>query len=132
MDGSYFKRHKGRHLRKYFKEYCENTTIHGFRYLAEKRSIVEKIFWIILILSSIGVCSYLINRIYEKYRTSPVIVSFATKESPIFTIPFPAVTICPVTKASSLMINFTEVYYKKVDNETVDPIEYVTKELLSF
>lgn len=47
---------------------------------------------------------------------SPVIVSFATKESPIYTIPFPAVTICPMVKADKEIFNFTNAVHRKWDN----------------
>lgn len=70
-------------------------------------------------------CCYLINRIYKKYDQSPVIVSFSTKESPIFTIPFPAVTVCLMSKSVRTKLNYTKVIHMKEDNETVTPEEYV-------
>ncbi|VEN35733.1 unnamed protein product, partial [Callosobruchus maculatus] len=77
--------------KRYLKEYCQNTTIHGFKYLAEKRSLCERYLWLLLISLSIATCGFLISRIYYKFITSPVIVSFATKESPLSEVPFPAV-----------------------------------------
>ena len=35
---------------------------------------------------------------YFKWKESPIILSFAEKSTPVWEIPFPAVTICPVTK----------------------------------
>ncbi|CAH2014693.1 unnamed protein product [Acanthoscelides obtectus] len=96
----------------YFREYCESTTIHGFKYLSEKRSICERILWLLLISLSISACGFLISRIYNRFITSPVIVSFATKESPLYTIPFPAVTICPMTKAKKSVYDFTRGVYR--------------------
>ncbi|CAH2008358.1 unnamed protein product [Acanthoscelides obtectus] len=96
----------------YFREYCESTTIHGFKYLSEKRSICERILWVLLISLSISACGFLISRIYNRFITSPVIVSFATKESPLYSIPFPAVTICPMTKVKKSVYNFTRVIYR--------------------
>lgn len=52
----------------------------------------------------------MIVKIYEKWQFSPVIVSFAEKSTPVWQIPFPAVTICPETKALSKHINFTTAY----------------------
>lgn len=54
---------------------------------------------------------------------SPVIVTFATKESPIYTIPFPAVTICPMAKANKDVFNFTQAIYKKRANLTLSEEE---------
>ncbi|CAH1100672.1 unnamed protein product [Psylliodes chrysocephalus] len=96
----------------YFKEYCNSTSIHGFRYFAESRSLCERLLWLILVLFSLSACVYLIVQTYVKFQESPVIVSFATTNTPIYTIPFPAVTICPLSKARSFLFNFTEVRAK--------------------
>lgn len=52
----------------------------------------------------------MIHKIYEKWQDSPVIVSFAEKSTPVWQIPFPAVTICPETKAMMKYVNFTKGY----------------------
>lgn len=48
---------------------------------------------------------------YVKWQHSPVIVSFAKSPTPIGNIPFPAITICPETKAKQTLFNFTQFYY---------------------
>uniref|UniRef100_T1GJ31 Uncharacterized protein n=1 Tax=Megaselia scalaris TaxID=36166 RepID=T1GJ31_MEGSC len=48
--------------------------------------------------------------IWEKWKNNPVIVSFAEKSTPVWQIPFPAVTVCPETKARQTVFNFTKVY----------------------
>lgn len=75
-----------------------------------------RIWWIATFLLSVYGCSRLIQNIYRKWDQTPVIVSFAEKSTPVWQIPFPAVTICPETKALSRYINFTEVYSQM--NET--------------
>ncbi|XP_065161255.1 pickpocket protein 28-like [Atheta coriaria] len=100
----------------YFTEYCDATSIHGFRYLGEqKRSCLEKLWWFVTIFVSVCICTYLIVQTYHKWDRSPVIVSFATKQTPIWQIPFPAVTICPETKSRQSVFNFTESYLKDFD-----------------
>nr|XP_023024959.1 pickpocket protein 28-like isoform X1 [Leptinotarsa decemlineata] len=106
-------------IHQYFKEYCDNTSIHGFHYLAEKRTVCEKILWLVLITTALASCGYLISQIYSKFNQSPVIVSFATKESPIYSIPFPAVTFCPMSKARKQLFNFTDVIYKMRDKKNL-------------
>ena len=39
-----------------------------------------------------------------------MIVSFAEKSTPVWKIPFPAITICPETKAKTSFANFTVNY----------------------
>ncbi|KAF5291424.1 hypothetical protein FQR65_LT01735 [Abscondita terminalis] len=99
-------------LRCYFMEYCNNTSIHGFKYLGERRSSVEKIWWAIVLTFSLYYCVTFIKEAYCKWERSPVIVSFATSETPIWNVPFPAVTICPRTKAIKTKFNFTEMALK--------------------
>lgn len=56
------------------------------------------------------VCGKLIVDIYLKWEQIPVIVSFAEKSTPIWKIDFPAVTICPETKAKQTVLNYTNIY----------------------
>lgn len=59
-----------------------------------------------------------------QWNEAPVIVSFAEKATPIWAIPFPAVTICPETKFYSKKLNFTHAYRMmrdgKKDNLTAE------------
>ncbi|KAF2903803.1 hypothetical protein ILUMI_02380, partial [Ignelater luminosus] len=107
-------------LRLYFMEYCNNTSIHGFKYLGERRSPAEKIFWAIVLTISLYYCTFNIVEIYQKWKRSPVIVSFATKETPIWDVPFPAITICPRTKAIKTKFNFTEMVLLNDENFSND------------
>lgn len=82
-----------------------------------------RIFWIIVIVLSFVVCFYFIIKIYGKFEENPFIVSLDTKVSSIYSIPFPAVTICPMTKALPTKVNFTNLIHKLWDNETLNEDE---------
>lgn len=69
---------------------------------------------IVFFFSVLG-CGKLIINVWNKWDQSPVIVSFAEKSTPIWEIPFPAVTICPETKAKQSVFNFTEAYHNMLD-----------------
>lgn len=82
------------------------------KYLGERRRHwIERAFWIIAFFVSLFGCAVLILNIYEKWQLSPVIVSFAEKSTPVWQIPFPAVTICPETKAMAEHVKFTRAYH---------------------
>ncbi|XP_073811880.1 pickpocket protein 28-like [Musca autumnalis] len=85
-------------LKEIYEEFCSNTSIHGFQYFGQRRPRKEIGFWIIIFIISIYFCSSIIAKIYSKWCETPVIVSFSEKSTPIWSIPFPAVTICPETK----------------------------------
>lgn len=53
-----------------------------------------------------------------KWKQNPVIVTFAETLTPVWTIPFPAVTICPETKALKTHIDITKGYRAVVSNYT--------------
>ncbi|KAF5291552.1 hypothetical protein FQR65_LT01865 [Abscondita terminalis] len=98
----------------YVTQYCNTATIHGFKYIGEKgRFFVERLFWICTIIAICLMCTYLVNQRYYKWNTSPVIVSYETKETPIYKIPFPAVTVCSAIKIDPDYFNFTKSFFKK-------------------
>ena len=61
-------------------------------------------------------CSFLIIQVYDKWQINPVIVSVNEKSTPIWTIPFPAVTICPEIKFKRSLYNLSSVRYYDSNN----------------
>uniref|UniRef100_A0A1B0DLX3 Uncharacterized protein n=1 Tax=Phlebotomus papatasi TaxID=29031 RepID=A0A1B0DLX3_PHLPP len=102
----------------FFSDYCNNSTIHGVRYLGEKRRPwTERVWWIVVFIFSISACSLLIWSSWKKWDDTPVIVTFADKSTFVWQIPFPAVTICPETKVKTEYLNFTKVFKKIFKDE---------------
>lgn len=62
---------------------------------------------------------YLVVKTFEKWRNSPVLVSFATRQTPVYDIPFPAVTICPEIKSDKARFNYTDLLLKRTKNVTL-------------
>uniref|UniRef100_A0A1I8NR71 Uncharacterized protein n=1 Tax=Stomoxys calcitrans TaxID=35570 RepID=A0A1I8NR71_STOCA len=85
-------------LKEIYLEFCFNTSIHGFQYFGQHRPWKEIIFWIAVFVASIYFCGYMIVQLYVKGSETPVIVTLSEKPTPIWNIPFPAVTICPESK----------------------------------
>ncbi|KAF5300624.1 hypothetical protein FQA39_LY11085 [Lamprigera yunnana] len=105
-------------IKYYFFQYCGSTSIHGIQYLGERgRYLIERLLWLLTIVTVTTLCLILIIKMYNKWITSPVIVSFGTTESSIATIPFPSITICPEVKTIPEMYNYTNVFIKKVLNK---------------
>ena len=96
---------------KTFSDYASRTSIHGIQYLGDGEGHwFEKVFWMIVFVISFSGCSYLIKETYDKWLTSPVIVSFEERSTPVWKIPFPAVTICSETKAQSDLVNISKLF----------------------
>uniref|UniRef100_A0A182PJG9 Pickpocket n=1 Tax=Anopheles epiroticus TaxID=199890 RepID=A0A182PJG9_9DIPT len=102
-----------------FREYCANSSIHGVRYFdRDERTACESVnvlslpftrrfWWLVVFLCSMVGCGVMIHKTYVKWNQVPIIVTFSEKTTPVWDIHFPAITICPETKASVEKLNFT-------------------------
>ena len=76
------------------KEYFNDTTVHGFRYVVNGRNRCEKIFWVILIVIGFIFSGIIINNSIWSWRNIPLQTTIEKVSKPIQHFPFPAVTIC--------------------------------------
>jgi acid-sensing ion channel, other len=80
-------------------DYSKDSTVHGIKYIAEQnRSWFERIWWIVAICASVLCCAKLI---FDAWHINPIIISFTSKPTPIWNIPFPTITICPTVPTDS-------------------------------
>ncbi|CAG9862860.1 unnamed protein product [Phyllotreta striolata] len=99
-----------------FELYCEKTTLHGLRYVGDTTlTFCERIFWFVAFSVAIGFAAYYITNIYQKWNSSPVIISFSPFDVQLKEIPFPAVTICNMNQAKK-----TEVVKIKAEGNPKD------------
>ncbi|KAF2903796.1 hypothetical protein ILUMI_02373 [Ignelater luminosus] len=121
-----------KNTRHYVKEFCNRTSIHGLNYLGEGgRPFLERIWWIVIIVVALYFCISQILQTYDKWINSPVIVTFATTQTPIWSIPFPAITICPEVKSKKNLFNYTDIYLKKENDEELTEREKMEFEYMS-
>ncbi|KAK9883370.1 hypothetical protein WA026_001542 [Henosepilachna vigintioctopunctata] len=83
-----------------------------------------RIYWVSLFAVSLYFCVSLITQTWLKWELSPVLVSFARSPTPVWSIPFPAVTVCPETKSRQRFFNYTNAYWnnmnKNISKEELD------------
>ncbi|XP_032681728.1 sodium channel protein Nach-like isoform X2 [Odontomachus brunneus] len=80
-------------------EYLQDSSIHGIKYLSNLRirpSIVGKIYWALIIICSFVFLIWMVSTIWMRYSADPLRTVVESFEEPIFKIPFPAVTLCPL------------------------------------
>ncbi|XP_044272487.1 pickpocket protein 28-like [Tribolium madens] len=117
----------------YFTEFSSNTGIHGFKYMGEQeRCFIEKLYWLVLFAISLYICVSLIIQTWIKWDQSPVLVSFAQSPTPVWQVPFPAITICSETKARQRVYNFTYYYHQVIDQLTTGEGNLTQEELNRF
>ncbi|KAJ1524950.1 hypothetical protein ONE63_009806 [Megalurothrips usitatus] len=81
-------------------QYCQSSSLHGLRYVGDAHiSPIERVFWVVSFALAVIVAAYFITNIYQRWEHSPVINSIAPAATPIFDIPFPALTICNMNRA---------------------------------
>lgn len=106
----------------HFKEFLSRTTLHGFKYLGEKnRNLIEKIFWIISFIISIGLTITMIYKLLTNYLSSPIIMANDKFEYYIGDFEFPSVSICPPLIFNTLIhktINYNEITKNILMNKT--------------
>ncbi|XP_061382293.1 pickpocket protein 28-like isoform X1 [Danaus plexippus] len=83
-----------------FRQYLLTSTLHGLRYVGEKKlTWFERFFWLAAFCSAIVCASFFILNVYAKWKLSPMIVSINPENIQLNKLPFPAITICNVNQA---------------------------------
>lgn len=99
-----------------FSQYCDNSTIHGVNYMSDrKRPVIERLAWLVAFLICLYCCGYLINNSWKQWEENPILINFNEKPTPVWSIPFPSITICPETKAQKRIFDFLENFNKVYD-----------------
>ncbi|XP_015594264.1 pickpocket protein 28 [Cephus cinctus] len=76
-------------------QYCNNSSLHGLRYIGDASlSILERLFWIISFIAAVTTAGYFIWTLYQKWITTPIIISLSPEPMSLTEIPFPSITIC--------------------------------------
>lgn len=92
--------------------------------------IIFRLFWVVAFLLSFGACTFLIAKIYIKWRNDPVVVILDERSSPTWLIPFPAITICPESKAAKDFLDISEVFNRTRHNYSISNEEEIILESL--
>uniref|UniRef100_A0A182FFS8 Pickpocket n=1 Tax=Anopheles albimanus TaxID=7167 RepID=A0A182FFS8_ANOAL len=92
----------GETVRFTFRNFCENTTLHGLRYVYGDERLRQggmlRMIWLFVCLISIGFTTVMGMIAWVRFRTTPTITTIETMTYPIWKIPFPAVTVCNINK----------------------------------
>ncbi|XP_058066216.1 sodium channel protein Nach-like [Anopheles bellator] len=92
-------------VRTIFRNFCENTSLHGLRYVYGKdgarKGGMLRLVWLLVCAVSIGFTTVMGMIAWIRFRNTPTITTIETTTYPIWKIPFPAVTVCNVNKIDS-------------------------------
>ena len=79
-----------RALNSYFRE----TTVHGFRYVAEGENICEKMVWVVIIVLGFLLSGAIIYFSFEDWAATPLQTTIDKVSMPIEELSQPAITVC--------------------------------------
>ncbi|CAH1406955.1 unnamed protein product [Nezara viridula] len=80
-------------------EYCSNATIHGIKLATTpKRPLVERIFWLVIIIVSTCLTADQVWVSWVQYRSYPLQLVEVNSRTNLMEFEFPAVTICSLIK----------------------------------
>lgn len=82
-----------------WRDFSENSTLHGFKYIFVRRPFWARVVWLILLMTCTGYVIYSLCNSIIKYFDFPIATIMKIKY-PDDTMPFPAITLCPMTMIS--------------------------------
>ena len=89
-----------------WREFVDNTTLHGIRYVFMKRHVLIRLLWLVLLLSSGAYYIFTVYRAFNKYYNRPISTVLSRKN--LKEMDFPAVTICPLNLFARSKILMTD------------------------
>ncbi|XP_065087702.1 pickpocket protein 28-like [Ochlerotatus camptorhynchus] len=112
-------------LAKLWTEYSRNSSVNALRYPFDSQlPKVERWWWRSSILSFIAAYCLIIVAIYFKWMLSPVVITYTRTMHPIWSVPFPAVTICPMAKVRVEELNLSDVMIRAENGAQFEGDEY--------
>ena len=74
--------------------FCNQTTLHGWSYVAGEKHISQKILWIVTLTSAYSLAAYLAIKNLNDYMNSTTVTSINTIMAPLSDLSFPTIHIC--------------------------------------
>ena len=80
------------------REYCEQTSLHGWYYISGSTRRAWKVIWLAIVMTSIGVAAVFIFKAAEDFTKSTVVTTIQSTSEALSQVYFPAVTVCNINQ----------------------------------
>ncbi|XP_055607831.1 pickpocket protein 28-like isoform X2 [Uranotaenia lowii] len=103
-----------RALRILWKEYCEENSINAMKHLmASNQGLLNRGWWgvSVMVASILSVLSAVST--YQKWVQNPIYISYEPQQIPMWQVPFPAVTVCPIVQSKG---NYYDINHAAIWN----------------
>ena len=84
----------GQSLSQVLKDFCRNTSAHGFHYWVSAGSYIERLFWVAVVMSGFVIASTMVSSVITHWNNHPTDVAVKTFSMPAGGVEYPAITIC--------------------------------------
>ena len=81
-------------IKKDVTEYFTATTVHGFSYVVEGQTKLERGLWVLFIIIGFTFCATTLIELYQQWEDRPVETTIDEVGLPIQELNFPAITVC--------------------------------------
>ncbi|XP_050450031.1 sodium channel protein Nach-like [Cataglyphis hispanica] len=114
-------------LKKQAAEFCSNTGLHGYKYISQtQRPKMERIIWVITVLTSLCCALVLMKMAWNYYATHPTLTVIESTHHGIWNYPFPAITVCDINRVS---YNLTKEFVKNLRTPSNLSKEFLIREM---
>lgn len=91
------------------KEYCEQTSLHGWFYMTSTDRKIWRLLWTMIVLTSIGVASVFVYKATEDFYEATVVTTIHSTTVPLSEVYFPAVTVCNINQVRKSFFNDLDI-----------------------
>ena len=75
------------------RNFLESSSIGGFSHISTSKTKPEKLFWVVVVVTSVGVTIHLTREAFLEWEQFPI--STTTETFPISDAKFPNIVVCP-------------------------------------
>ena len=80
-----------------FQDFCSNTSMHGWFFLGSPTtSKAQKVFWLLVILSSAGIAVYLLQDTLDSFTSTTTKINIHDRSADLLEAYFPSVVVCNI------------------------------------
>ena len=90
-------------LQSHLRSYCQQTSLHGYQYLADP-GLCSRIFWSLIILSSTVVAIGLFVSSLTSYLHSRPMTTISDTTAPLSHLYFPSIALCNINQVSNISL----------------------------